>query len=142
MKFFLLLSKRNLIIITSLAVIILLIWGGVCSAAANRVDGSTNAQRMAYIKRLGYSVDDSAASCKNITVPGEFSDVYSQYNKLQKEAGFDLSRYKGRKAQVFTYPFSYNSDMELHLIVCDGVIIGGDTASVKLGGEMKPLVSN
>lgn len=139
MKFFLLLSKRNLIIITALTVIIMFIWGAVCSASSARIDGSTNAKRMAFIAELGYSADDSAATVKEITIPSDFGEVYREYNKLQKKAGYDLSHYKGKKAQVYTYPILYENGKELHLIVVDGAIIGGDVAEIKLGGKMLGL---
>ena len=69
-----------------------------------------------------------------------FGDVYTEYNKLQKKAGFDLYKNRGKNATVFTYVLLYKEDTELHLIICDGEIIGGDIASVKLNGEMKPLL--
>ena len=142
MKFYLLLSKRNLIIITFLFIIAILIWGWIGSYGRAEKNGSTNALRVDYIKHLGYSVDDSAVICKNITIPQKFGDVYINYNKLQKKAGFDLSRYRGRAAQIYTYPFLSDEGMELHLIVQNGVIIGGDICETAFGGEMLPLTKN
>lgn len=139
MKFFMILSKRNLIIITSLLVIGFIVWGSVVTAKGSLIEGGTNAQRIAFIERLGYSVDDSLQKSKNINLPTEFSDVYIKYNQLQKKAGFDLTHHKGKSAQIFTYPLSGDDSKELHLIVCDGIIIGGDVAEIRFDGEMKPL---
>ena len=58
------------------------------------LDGSTNAKRINFISRLGYEVDENSVKSKDITIPMNFSDVYTEYNKLQKKAGFDL--YKNR----------------------------------------------
>ena len=77
-------------------------------------------------------------SSKEITIPQEFEDIYNKYNALQQEAGFDLSEFKGKKATLYTYPL-YGTT-EVHIIVCDGIIIGGDIADIRFGCEMKPLV--
>lgn len=142
MKFFIMLSKRNLIIITAALIVVLLTVGSICSAEAGKIDGSTNALRVGYLERLGYHVNETALSVKEITLPQEFGDVYTEYNKLQKQAGFDLSDYKGEKATVYCYELSFNKQVNLHLIVSEGIIIGGDVGEIKLNGEMKPLVSN
>ena len=140
MKFYLLLSKRNLTVFAALVIIAFLIVGKIHSARLSALDGSTNAKRINFISRLGYEVDENSVKSKDITIPMNFGDVYTEYNKLQKNAGFDLYKNRGKNATVFTYVLLYKEDTELHLIICDGEIIGGDIASVKLNGEMKPLL--
>ena len=140
MKFYLLLSKRNLTVFAALVIIAFLIVGKIHSARLSALDGSTNAKRINFISRLGYEVDENSVKSKDITIPMNFGDVYTEYNKLQKKAGFDLYKNRGKNATVFTYTLLYKEDTELHLIICDGEIIGGDIASVKLNGEMKPLL--
>lgn len=138
MKFFLILSKRRLGIIALFSVILLVISGGFYSSAQRKTDGSTHQKRMEFINARGYDVSEDAVS-KEIVIPYEFSEVYSNYNELQKKSGFDLYRYRGKKAFVYTYPVLYKEDTELHLIVSEGIIIGGDVASIRFGGEMKPI---
>lgn len=140
MKFYLLLSKRNLTVFAALVIIAFLIVGKIHSARLSALDGSTNAKRINFISRLGYEVDENSVKSKDITIPMNFGDVYTEYNKLQKKAGFDLYKNRGKNATVFTYVLLYKEDTELHLIICDGEIIGGDIASVKLNGEMRPLL--
>lgn len=140
MKFYLLLSKRNLFIFFALMVIVFLIVGNIYSARLSVLDGSTNAKRINFISRLGYQVDENSAKSKDIIIPVDFNDVYTEYNKIQKKAGFNLYNHRGKFAKVFTYTILYKEDAELHLIVWDGKIIGGDVASINLNGEMKPLI--
>ena len=52
-------------------------------------------------------------------------------------AGFDLSDYKGKKATLYIYPVYETT--EVHLIVYEGVIIGGDISDIRYGEKMKPL---
>ena len=69
--------------------------------------------------------------------------MYDGYNKLQKEQGFDLSDYKGKKAEVYSYPvYNYKGHKDcitLTLIGCDGVLIGGDVSCSELDGFMQGL---
>lgn len=139
MKLFITLSKRNLAVITALTVIVLLISGSFYSAQARKIDGSTNALRVSYIKGLGYDVDETAISVKEITIPQEFGDVYRNYNALQNEAGFDLRDFRGKKATVYCYELSYDKEVNVHLLVSENAIIGGDVAEIEFSGEMKPL---
>lgn len=140
MKFFVTLSKRHLAIILATLIIGLIILGQLVTAKSSKINGSTNALRMQYIKSLKLEPDDSDVTSKDIIIPEAFSKVYKEYNSLQKKAGFDLSRYKGENATVYTYNLS-GSDKQVHLIVSDGEIIGGDIADINFNGKMESLIS-
>lgn len=137
MKFFITLSKKTLAVILATVIIFIILAGQIISADLNGIDGSTNAKRMSYLKGIGLNADDSNTTHKNILIPENFNDVYSNYNALQKEAGFDLTDFKGKSATLHTY--SLNSEYDIHLIVYKDRIIGGDIAALNINGEMKPL---
>lgn len=139
MKLFLILTKKNLAVILAVTVIALLLLTQVFSTRSKNIDGSTNTLRTAYLKSIGISAESDGVRSKNIIIPENFDMVYSEYNSLQKKSGFDLAPFKGMDATVYTYPLSGDESKEIHLIVCDGNIIGGDIASISLDGEMKPL---
>ena len=92
MRLFITLSKKSLCIILALLIISLIIIGRIFTIKAGGIDGSTNALRVEYLSGLGYRVDETAVSVKEIVIPEIFSDVYSEYNRLQQRTGFDLSR--------------------------------------------------
>ena len=138
MKLFITLTKKNLAVMLAAIIIGLIIIGQFFSAKSIGTDGSTNAIRVNYLKGLGLTAEQEGITSKNIIIPESFSNVYEQYNDLQKKAGFDLSRHKGEEATVYTYPLT--DGRQAHIIVCNGKIIGGDVASLKLDGEMKPLI--
>lgn len=80
-------------------------------------------------------------SCKTVTIPEEFGEVYERYNELQKSQGYDLSGYRSREAQVYTFPVisvrgEHTENTEAHVMVCDGKVIGGDISSPALDGGM------
>ena len=79
---------------------------------------------------------------KDFTIPNEFDMVYNNYNSIQKEAGYDLSPYRGKVCTMYTYEI-YNHPFgkcNANIIVYKGEIIGGDISSVNLDGFMTPLI--
>lgn len=128
-----------LIVIAAAAVIITAV------SSAEEPDGSSPEMIMEFLSENGYSV--SSPIIKEITIPEEFSDVYENYNELQKEQNFNLAKYKGKSAVSYTFSvIGYidengepDNTVEAHVIVCDGKIIGGDIASTRLDGFMKPI---
>lgn len=90
---------------------------------------------------LGYLVSENFTK-KTFTIPKEFDMVYNNYNAIQKEAGYDLSPYKGRECVMYTYEI-YNHPFGKcngNIIVYRGEVIGGDISSVNLDGFMTPLI--
>ena len=82
---------------------------------------------------------------EEITIPEEFGDVYSEYNELQIQQGFDLLPYKGRKAvlysyRVLNYPMQ-SENVVADLIVCDGVLIGCDVSLNEENGFVRPIIN-
>ena len=112
-----------------------------CAASFGTV--KTNEDRISFINDLGYDVEPESISNKDIIIPSEFSDVFNNYNKLQQKAGFDLKRFKGVRARLFSYKVTaQNSQTEynVNLIICENTVIGGDISSVALDGQMYPLI--
>ncbi len=100
----------------------------------------TTEQRTAFLSALSYSPDPESEESEEIIIPAEFGDVYTRYNELQKEAGGDLSRYKGAQCVRFTYRDTETGHF-LDLIVYENRIIGGDECTRELDGEMWPLAA-
>ncbi|MFZ2538016.1 MAG: DUF4830 domain-containing protein [Oscillospiraceae bacterium] len=102
-----------------------------------------NAQRIAYLKTFGWTVSEEALEICEVAIPAEFDDVYTVYNKLQKDQGFDLETYKGKRVKRFTYEVTnypnQTSDVRANILVYKDKVIGGDVCSVKLDGFMHTL---
>lgn len=98
----------------------------------------TAQQRTDFLNKLGYSPVIESEETENITIPTVFSDVYKNYNELQKQVGADLALYKGAPCQRFTYRDG-DSEYRLNIIVYKGRIIGGDRCTAALDGDMQPL---
>ena len=99
--------------------------------------------RLKFISDLGWIVDEDPVEVRQIAIPQEFDDVYSNYNEIQLSQGYDLTKYAGRSAKRWTYIIRNYPDVSsdedyvrINLLVCDGKIIGGDICSIKLDGFM------
>lgn len=100
----------------------------------------TNEDRVNLISTFGYDVLSDAVDTKQITIPETFSDVYKEYNKLQQQAGFNLENYSGYSVDIYKYKVIGTTEEQfVNIIICDGVLIGGDVSSALLDGEMLPL---
>ena len=108
--------------------------------AAYRMTNET--QRQQFIKDLGWKVSDEYDTCRIVIIPEEFDEVYKNYNDLQKQQGFDLTEYKGRTVEIYSYPvYNYEGEQNvmMNLMICDGMLIGGDVCCTELDGFMHGL---
>ena len=133
MKFFFTITKKGLAITLAAILTLFLVASWVISLKVTAIDGSTHEKRVFYINNLGYEIDEGNITSKETVIPEKFGDVYLNYNKLQKEAGFDLSNYKGKNVTVYSCPL-WESDKRLNLIVYKGKIIGGVISDVAFDG--------
>lgn len=105
----------------------------------------TEAQRQSFIADMGWETADQYSSKRAATIPEEWNEVYEDYNSLQKQQGFDLTKYKGKEVEIYTYPvlnYPGHTDkecMQLTLMVCAGELIGGDVCCTELDGFMQGL---
>ncbi len=132
-------------VLLAVVVIVTAVTALICTVSADEPDGSTPERITDFISECGYSV--SSPVTKQITIPEAFSEVYENYNALQKKQGFDLSRHKGKSAVSYTFGVigyvdksgNIDPDVQIHIIVCDGKIVAADIASTKLDGFMEEL---
>lgn len=100
-------------------------------------------ERVAFIENLGYTVNrETPEESKDIQIPYVFNDIYNQYQKIQQKAGYDLTKYSGINATLYTYSLIYKNrtDVYAHLLVVDEKVIGGDISALSVeDGFINPL---
>ncbi len=106
----------------------------------------TNEDRVMFLESLGWEVEATPLAEKKVIIPKEFSEVYTAYNKLQLEQGFDLSKYKGMEAALYTYAITnytgYKGSVVADLYILSDRLIGGDIHALALDGFMHGLSRN
>lgn len=104
------------------------------------VRAENNAQRLEFLKQFGWEVAEEPTEIKTICIPKEFDDVYINYNEIQKHQGFDLEKFKGKSAKVYTYIVENYPDCKdqvyIHMLVYKSKVIGGDVSTVNIDGFM------
>lgn len=141
-------KKKALFVIAMAALIIfgiIMLLGidkGDSSAPTQSGKANNEDKRVEYLSSLGWNVETPALSVENVLIPKSFSDVFLKYNELQRSQGFDLSRYAGKKVELYTYKVTNHEcdDIVLaELYVYKGEVIGGDIHSSALDGFMTGL---
>lgn len=103
----------------------------------------TNEDRIAFLSALGYSVSDEPVQSVKVRIPSEFDRVYAGYNEMQKSQGFDLSKYKNREVERYTYTVTdyegYEGTVYANILVYRSRIIGGDICSADVSGFVHGL---
>lgn len=92
---------------------------------------ATGAERTSFLKNLGYEAEEQTVQVREIVLPDESDETIKQYNQLQKQMGFDLEAYLGKRVKVYTYRLLNHQDRnaQAHLYVYRDVIIGGHIAT-------------
>ena len=115
--------------------------GGDANTAGAKVSSAvkTEKARVAYLADCGWSVETPALKEETVLIPKQFNAVFETYNALQKQQGFDLSRYAGRELKLYTYKVvdsNLGENVIATLYVSGGNVVGGDVHSTALDGFM------
>lgn len=107
---------------------------------------ATEQDQVNFLSELGWETSPVAIDCRSVVIPEDWNDVYTQYNELQIQQGFDLSKYKGASAEIYTYEiYNYGErrpNVVANLVICDSKLIAGDVCCTELGGFMQGLMRN
>lgn len=130
---------KKMLLYTFFVVIIVIIT--LCVLYVSGYDTNKNVK---FLKEYGWIVSEKEIETEEIVIPKIFDDVYNSYNQLQKQAGLDLSLYKGKKAVRYTYivlnyPRDTQEEIRANVICVKGKPIAGDIMTVSLDGFMHSL---
>ena len=135
------LRKKRAILVGVLVILLIaggLLWRGLSRDA--EVPEETvlrdNEDRIAYLKELGWEVDEEPIESMDLQLPEELTGSYAAYNELQLAQGFDLRDYLGKSVSRWTYQVrnypDRPEDVQLNLYLCEDRPIAGDIIA---GGE-------
>lgn len=109
----------------------------------NYANIKTNEDRIAFLAQFGHKVKPEPAEEAEVVIPGVFDRVMTEYNTLQKQQGFDLTKYERKKVTCYTYIVEnfdeYNGTVYANILVYRGKVIGGDICSADINGFVDEL---
>ncbi len=139
-------KKKVLLIIGAVAAVIvalMLLLGGNGSETAPTavLSAANNDQRVKFLTDYGWDVTNTPVESTQVRIPTESSQVYSRYNTLQKDQGFDLTSYAGKTVMRYVYRINnYPGTTEpvyATVLVYKNQIIGGDITDTAARGQIR-----
>jgi len=108
------------------------------------IDSSLNRKIVEYIESFGWQIEQTPIEISYLTIPRTFDAVFENYNLYQKEAGLDLSSFKGARAvrysyRVLNHASSADFTVRANVIVVNQKIVAADINSNDLGGFMHAI---
>ena len=114
--------------------------GKISTSAKEKLSGKTNDERIAFLAGQGWQVSTEPLEILEVIIPKEFDDIYTKYNEMQQEQGFDLSGEAGRRCKRYAYRIEnypgVDEPVRAHVLVYKDKIIGGDISSEIAGSFM------
>lgn len=103
----------------------------------------TAEDRIVLLESLGWEVQKDPIEFREVYIPEEFDAIYLEYNEIQKEQGFDLSKYAGKHVMKYSYTVTNHpaeEDVIATILVYKSKLIGGDVTSAKADGFLQGLI--
>ena len=104
---------------------------------------SSNGERVAYLRELGWEIDPEPLTTLQFLLPPKLSGDYITYNDLQKSQGFDLETCCGKQVTRYTYTvtnYPQRPDgVQLNLYICEDLPVAGDVVCTGTDGFQDTL---
>lgn len=98
----------------------------------------TNDDRIEFLSQFGWQVKSNAVAEEEVLIPEQFDKVFSGYNEIQRRQGLDLSKYKKKLVNRYTYEVTnyngYEGTVYANILVYRNRVIGGDICSADISG--------
>ncbi len=101
--------------------------GNAAESISRRV--TNNEERKEYVASKGFKTAEEPSSVEEVLLPEEPDEILSEYNEIQKNAGFDLSPYFGKTVKKYVYPLEEETETFVTLYIFEDRIIAADIAS-------------
>ncbi len=112
------------------------IFNGSDSTRYDRI--KTEADRKDFLSQFGWQTADGCIDEIEMKIPSDFDKIMKSYNEIQKSQGMDLTKYKGKTVQRYTYKIEnypdYSGTVYANIIIYDDRVIGGDICSSDISG--------
>ena len=113
------------------------------SAAPDPKGVKTNEDRIEYLASYGWQVADQPLASQELLIPTEMDESYDEYLALQRQQGFDLEKYAGKRVKRYTYEItnypSGEQGVQANLLLYKNTVIGGEVLSPQLDGFLHGL---
>ena len=138
-------TKRKALSIVLLCAVVLLALLLLRWLIGGREDLRSPEGRQEYLEKLGWEIAPATEEHRSVLLPERLDGVIADYNRLQLQQGFDLSRHLGERCEQYSYlvlNYPDSSDTVVVTLYLQGKrLIAGDVHSTAMDGFMEPLKS-
>ena len=104
---------------------------------------STLAGREAFLREFGWEIDAESEDLRTVQLPETLEGMMAEYNEVQLDQGYDLSRHLGEQCQQYTYLVTNYPETDqtvlATLYIQGKTVIAGDIHSTALNGFLHGL---
>jgi len=132
-------DKKRLVLSAVIIMATLLLAVRCVNVRSSAVRAESPADIVIFLGSFGWAVEPEPVTIKNVQIPAKFTEAYQRYNDLQKQQGFNLSKYRADIVESYTFRVlnhPASGDVFANVLVYKGRIIGGDICSFAINGFM------
>lgn len=112
------------------------IWWPSPSETVETVAAATTQEQLTFLRSIGCEAAAEPMAVEEILIPDTPDEAFETYNTLQKEAGFDLSDYHGKRVKKWSYMATCGDTPTVaNLYVYRDQLIGGDLTDPNTGEQ-------
>jgi len=127
-------------VVVAIAALVILLGGGKDASPTVSANVSNNDARVEFLKGFGWDVTTSPMESSQVRIPEKTNEVFDRYNQMQKQQGYDLSKYAGKTVMRYVYQINnYPGAIEpvyATLLVYKNQVIGGDVTDTAAKGHI------
>jgi len=141
-------SKKKIVISIFIAILLIILFfvffnknseqtTAISSIGEYKLSAKNNLERVDFLSQFGWQVKETPEESLKIIIPADFNKIYQDYNLIQKSQGLNLEKYKNKPCEKFTYNilnYPEDNNVQVNLLVLNGLVIGGDVSSKELNG--------
>lgn len=105
-----------------------------------KVTAKSAEDRLSYIRSFGWEANEEPAEVLEVIIPEEFDQVYMDYNSIQKQQGFNLEKFSGKRVKRYSYVITNypgaEGEVRFNLLMHGDKVIGGDVCTLDANGFM------
>ena len=113
------------------------------TTAPNPKGVRSNEARIEYLSAYGWEVSPEPIATQELLIPAEMDESYQEYLSLQRQQGFSLEKYAGKRVKRYTYEVyndpSGEEGVQANLLIHRNTVVGGEVLSPRLDGFLHGL---
>lgn len=134
--------KKILLALAGVCVLVLALIGLLSRGDSTQTSApiSANDSRVRFLESFGWEVVPSPKESNRVLIPSAGGEAFDRYNVLQKDQGYDLTEYAGKKVMRYVYQVRNHPEAQegvyATVLMYKDKVIGGDITNSNPGGKI------